>query len=81
MKTIEFILDHILIERFKKLLTEAGFAQTTEIKFIHTRETDKISVTSTCHEHELANLFLKFNSMIEASDGIWETYGIIKASN
>ena len=80
MKTIEFITDHIILDTFKKIIRDAGLMKHTMIKKIQSHNTQKIRITTTCHEHELANVFLKFNTYIEDSDGIWETYSIVRPS-
>ncbi|MDB5274152.1 MAG: hypothetical protein JWO58_2519 [Chitinophagaceae bacterium] len=80
MKTIEFITDHIILDTFKKIIRDAGLIKHTMISRVQSHNTPKIRITTTCHEHELANVFLKFNTYIENSGGIWETYSIVRPS-
>jgi len=76
MRKIEFTVDCLKLNIFKAMLNKEGLS-----KFIHYYKlpfdkTEKLKIIITCDKAEVTKTFQRFKTMIEACDGVWETYNL-----
>jgi hypothetical protein len=80
MKKIEFVADHMFMDTFTRSLSDCGLMLNTHFQTIYFQNVLKYKIITTCREQDLSNTFLQINTLIQASGGICETFGIHRPS-